>query len=113
LAHRFFQHAGNVAISTIVLSELYSGAYKHPTPNRLLSLIADLLSEVVVLDVDAACAAEFGKLNGDLLRRGIVVPYADLMIAATAKLHDLTLVTHNASDFFNIPALRLEDWLVS
>lgn len=111
LAHRFFQHAGNIAISTVVLSELYSGAYQHPNPPKLLSLIADLLPEVTVLEFDSACAEEFGKLNGDLRRNGIVVSFPDLMIAATAKLHDLTLVTHNTSDFRDVPGIRLEDWL--
>jgi tRNA(fMet)-specific endonuclease VapC len=111
LAHRFFQHAGNIAISTVVLSELYSGAYKHPNPPKILALIADLLQKVAVLDFDSACAEEFGKLNGDLLRKGIVVSFADLMIAATAKLHDVTLVTHNTSDFGAITGLRFEDWL--
>ena len=33
------------------------------------------------------------------------------MIGATAKLHDLTLVTHNTSDFQHVPGLRWEDWL--
>ena len=27
LAHRFFQYAGAIAISTVVLAELYAGAY--------------------------------------------------------------------------------------
>ena len=111
LAHRFFQHAGNIAISTVVLAELYSGAYKHPNPPKLLALIGELLREVAVFDFDLACAEEFGKLHGDLLRTGIVVSFADLMIAATAQVHDLTLVTHNTSDFQPIPRLRIEDWL--
>lgn len=46
LAHRFFQYAGGIAVSTAVLAELYSGAYKHPNPSRLLALIADLLQEI-------------------------------------------------------------------
>jgi len=36
----------------------------------------------------------------------------DLMLAATALVHDLTLVTHNTADFVNVPGLRLEDWLI-
>jgi tRNA(fMet)-specific endonuclease VapC len=36
----------------------------------------------------------------------------DLLIAAVALTHDLTLVTHNTQHFQNIPNLRLEDWLV-
>ena len=35
LAHRFFQHAGGLAIPTIVLAELYAGAYHHPNPERV------------------------------------------------------------------------------
>jgi tRNA(fMet)-specific endonuclease VapC len=61
LAHRFFQHSGGLAISTVILAELYAGAYKHPNPNRLLGLIADLLQEVTTLDFDEACAQEFEK----------------------------------------------------
>jgi tRNA(fMet)-specific endonuclease VapC len=34
----------------------------------------------------------------------------DLQIAATAAVHDLTLVTHNLREFARIPSLKLEDW---
>jgi predicted nucleic acid-binding protein len=40
LAHRFFQYAGGIAMSTVVLAELYAGAYNHPNPTKLLALIA-------------------------------------------------------------------------
>lgn len=111
LAHRFFQYAGGLALSTVVLAELYSGAYKHPAPSRLLGLISDLLQEVAVLDFDAACAERFGRLQGGLLQHGTTIPVADLMIASVALVHDLTLVTHNTADFQSIPSLRLDDWL--
>ena len=111
LAHRFLQHSGQVAIPTMVLGELYAGAYHHPNPARLLNLIADLLQEVAVLDFDAACAERFGRVRGELLQHGISVSTVDLMIASVALFHDLTLVTHNTADFQNVPALRLEDWL--
>jgi len=111
LAHRFFQHAGGLTIPTVVLAELYAGAYKHPNPNRLLVLIADLLQEVTVLDFDQRCAEEFGKVQGGLLQNGISAPEMDLMIASVALVHDLTLVTHNTADFRNVPGLRLDDWL--
>jgi tRNA(fMet)-specific endonuclease VapC len=112
LAHRFFQSAGRIAISSVVLAELYAGAYKHPNPARLLVLIRELLDEVAVVDFDSASAEQYGKLQGALLQRGISVPTADLMIASVALVHDLTLVTHNTADFRNIPGLRLVDWLM-
>jgi tRNA(fMet)-specific endonuclease VapC len=34
----------------------------------------------------------------------------DLRIAATALVHDLTLVTRNQKDFSRVPGLRFEDW---
>ena len=112
LAHRFFQYAGGIAISSVSLAELYAGAYKRPQPARILSLITDLLQDVDVLDLDSACAEEFGKARGALLQQGIHVSTADLMIAAVALEHNLTLVTHNPSDFQSISGLRLDDWLV-
>ncbi|HZV04389.1 MAG TPA: type II toxin-antitoxin system VapC family toxin [Gemmataceae bacterium] len=112
LAHRFFQYAGGLAISSVTLAELYSGAYKLPQPARLLALIGDLLQDVAVLDFDSTCAEQFGKVRGELLQQGIQVATADLMIASTALAHNLMLVTHNTADYRNIPALRLDDWLI-
>ena len=112
LAHRFFQHTGGLAIPTIVLAELYAGAYKHPNPSKLLPLIADLLKEVHLIDFDAPCAERFGMVRGSLLQQGITVSRVDLLIASVALLHDLTLITHNTADYQDIPGLRLDDWLI-
>jgi tRNA(fMet)-specific endonuclease VapC len=35
----------------------------------------------------------------------------DLLIAAVALNHDLTVVSNNTKDFAHIPGLRLVDWL--
>ncbi len=50
-------------------------------------------------------------MRGSLLQQGISVPTIDLMMAAAALVHNLTLVTHNTADYRNIPNLRLDDWL--
>ncbi len=113
LAHRFIQYTGQLGISTVTLAELYAGAYGHSQRDRLLSLIADLLPEVQVLDFDGACAESFGQVRGTLRQRGISVSTTDLMIASVALVHDLILVTHNRADFQNVPDLRLVDWLAS
>ncbi len=66
-----------------------------------------------MLDFDTACAEQFGRLQASLLGQGISTSTADLMIASVAIVHNLTLVTHNTSDFQSIAGLRLADWLVS
>lgn len=111
LAHRFIQYIGQLAIPTIVVGELYAGAFRHSNSSRLLGLISDLLQEVHVLDFDIACAERFGQVRGQLLRQGISVRTLDLMIASVALVHDLTLVANNTADFQNVPGLRLQDWL--
>lgn len=74
LVHRFIQYTGQVAISCVTLAELYAGAYKHSQTNHLLTLIADLLQEVQLVDFDAPCAEKFGQVRGSLLQQGISVP---------------------------------------
>ncbi len=113
LAHRFFQYGGVLFIPTVVLAELYAGAYHVTDPTPLLQKIGDLLQDVQVLPFDEGCAEQFGKVRGSLLRRGTTIPVMDLMIASVALMHDLTLVTHNTADFEGIPDLRLNDWLAS
>lgn len=112
LLHRFQQHSGGLVIAIVVLGEHYSWAFHRSNTQKILRRIeTDLLPEVAVLDFDHDCALEFGRINGSLLSRGITRGAADLMIAATALVHDLTLVTHNTADFVDIPDLRIVDWL--
>lgn len=111
LAHRFFQHAGRLHISTVTLAELYAGAFHLLQPQPLLDQVAALATDVRLVEFDSGCAFEFGRVRGTLLKQGISVPTADLMIAATALTHGLTLVTHNTADYRFVPGLRLDDWL--
>jgi tRNA(fMet)-specific endonuclease VapC len=110
LASRFVQYCGQLHISTLSWGELSSWAYKRDTVKRL-RIVDEIRPQLQVLAFDEECAEEFGKLRGPLLRQGIVIPTVDLMIAATARVHGLTLVTHNTADFTRVPDLQLEDWL--
>jgi tRNA(fMet)-specific endonuclease VapC len=112
LAHKFIQHSGRLSTSAVVVAELLSGAYLRSNSAPILNAISELLDDVTVLSFDAHCADQYGRLIAQLRSRGITVSALDLMIASTALVHDLTLVTHNTADFQNIPGLRLEDWLV-
>ena len=111
LAHRLIQYGGRLNLSTVTLGELYAWAHRRPDPQPLLTLIRELLLDVSILAYDERCAWEFGRVRGRLLREGVTVSIADMMIAAVALAHNLTLVTHNTAHFRNIPALSLEDWL--
>lgn len=114
LVHRFVQHAGRLFIPTIVLGELYAWAYHRTNPLPLVTVIeSDLLRDVALVPFDETFAKEFGRMRGTLAKQGISVSRLDLMIAAVALVHNLTMVTHNVADFQCIPGLRVEDWLDS
>jgi predicted nucleic acid-binding protein len=48
----------------------------------------------------------FAFIRADLRRRGQLIPDLELLIAATALHHDLTLLTRNVRHFDRIPELR-------
>jgi predicted nucleic acid-binding protein len=49
----------------------------------------------------------FAFIRGELRANGQLIGDADLLIAATALEHDLTLVTQNLHHFNRIPGLKL------
>jgi len=55
-------------------------------------------------------AWKFGEIRAQLLDKGEPVAAIDLMIAATALIHNLTVVTHNTQHFAKVPGLNVEDW---
>jgi len=73
--------------------------------------VLDFFNDVTFLDVDRDVSRKFGEIRAAQLDQGQLTPEMDLLIASTALVHGLTLVTHNAQDFANVPGLTLEDWL--
>lgn len=53
----------------------------------------------LALPVTDDIARRAGTLRGDFRRRGITRAQSDMLIAATAQAHGLTLVTRNTRDF--------------
>ena len=109
--NRFLQHGGGLYVSAVSLAELYTWAFRANAPPGRLVGIADLLSQVAVVPVDQDVARRFGEVRAALLDQGRPVATPDLLIASTALLHDLTVVTHNTAHFVPVPGLRIADWL--
>jgi predicted nucleic acid-binding protein len=93
------QNVSAVTVSVITVEEIaYGLAWK---PNlRILGWFQDFLEHYSeVLPVTADIAARAGRLRGTLQGQGRPRTQADMLIAATAQFHGLTLVTRNARDF--------------
>ena len=94
-----------VFISVVTLTELRHGIERIPAGvgrDRLDAWLSEQMParfEARVLPVDAGTADCWGRLMARAQAAGRPMGTMDAFIAATAERHDLTLVTHNVSDF--------------
>ena len=96
-----------LAVSIISYGELFEGAISAPDPATELARFRRFLARLALLALDDAVMERFARLRTELRRRGQLIPDLDLLIAATAMHHDLTLLTRNVRHFRRIPELTL------
>lgn len=102
------QKPGDMAISAIVVHELFYGAFKSQRSERNVALVDAL--RFVVLEFDKEDARQSGEIRALLAGRGTSIGPYDVLIAGQAIARNLTLVTHNTDEFRRVPGLRIEDW---
>ena len=97
-----------VFTSTIVLHEMFFGAFDSDRLDRNLLGIAEL--GFTALDFDAVDARSAGSVRARLKTIGRPIGPYDVLIAGQALARNLTLVTNNTREFSRVEGLRLEDW---
>jgi predicted nucleic acid-binding protein len=90
---------GRVLLSAVSVDELWLGLMRIPRDPRRERLELFLAERGDVLPITQEIARAAGVMRGLFAARGIVRSQADMLIAATAQLHQLTLVTRNTRDF--------------
>lgn len=98
---------GRICVSYISAGELYEGAFNSVAPGVHLFHFRWFLSAFHLLPVTDDIMERFAELRAYLRRQGQLISDFDLVIAATALLYDLTLLTFNLRHFQRIPDLRL------
>ncbi len=99
-----------VYVSSVVLGELYFGAYGSPTrPEAAVADVETVERTIVALPADTTTARIYSRIKHDLKRRGLTMPDNDLWIAATAIQYDLKLAARDAH-FDWVTGLRVEQW---
>ncbi|MGB4116896.1 MAG: type II toxin-antitoxin system VapC family toxin [Polaromonas sp.] len=102
----------DLAISVLTEHELLYGIAYNPQ-FKLRGVLERLLAMLPKLPLDSAIVAKAALVRADLRRRGLPIGPYDLLIAATALEHGLTMVTHNAREFERVSGLQVEDWQFS
>lgn len=89
----YYLRQEGLAVSIISVAELYEGIFRATNPEEAERALKDFLSEVTVLSIDEEVARIFGQERARLRQVGLPMSDLDLLIAATALRHDLTLLT--------------------
>ncbi len=99
---------GSISISSVVVYELYYGAFKSKRVEHNVSVIEKL--QFPVLEFDKEDARETGKIRAMLAQKGTPIGSLDLLIAGQAKTRNLILITNNTKEFKRVVGLKIEDW---
>ena len=100
-----------IAISIITYMEVYQGTLRSPDPHLAQRQFEHFLAVIPTLPLSPAVARRCAQLRESLKVRGRRVRdrALDLVIAATALEHGLSLVTRNRADYADIPELALHE----
>ncbi len=75
-----------------------------------MARIGEFEAPFTSLPFDDSCVDAYGRIRSELEKAGTPIGPNDLMIAAVALTHNLTLVTHNTREFQRVAHLSLADW---
>jgi len=100
----------SICVSSIVHAELLQGLIARDSKKYWRRYKELLEGRYHILAFDASVAEKYSRLVVSLKQTGKPKPMADLMIAATALHHGLTLATLNIKDFQGVPGLNVEYW---
>ena len=89
---------GRIAISVITVDEIFYGLQRKPNA-AMLAWFDGFIGRNLVLDATALIARRAGEMRGSFAAKGQVRSQADMLIAATAQVHAMSLVTRNVRDF--------------
>ena len=70
--------------------------------------LSELLSVLTVYPYTKETALLAGKLDGEQQSKGVIIPFADLLIGVTALTLNFSVLTSNVRHFERIPGLTVE-----
>lgn len=100
----------DIALCSVVKAELLFGAQKSHRVEENIERLSTFFAPLVSLAFEDSAAQHYGMIRAALEKQGTPIGPNDLMIAAIARAHSLTLVTANRSEFERVAGLNIERW---
>ncbi|HEX9455953.1 MAG TPA: type II toxin-antitoxin system VapC family toxin [Candidatus Binatia bacterium] len=110
------QDEATLFLSAITIGELEKGIAKLPASVRKTKLATWVRRELAgrfsgrLMPIDVRVASRWGTISGESERRGAPLPVIDALLAATALVYDLQVVTRNVGDFKRAGVECLNPW---
>jgi tRNA(fMet)-specific endonuclease VapC len=105
---------GTVAVSAIVLHEMWYGVARSSRPEANATALGRFLDlGLERWPLDEGDAHEAGDICAALARAGTPIGPYDVLIAGQARRRGAVLVTANAGEFARVPGLKTENWAVA
>ena len=107
----------DVYLSVVTFAEIRQGIYEMPSGRRRDSLESWLNDDLFlrfegrILDVDLAVAGAWGALMAQSTKVGMNLNAIDAFIAATARVHAVTLATRNTKHFAKLDVSLANPWV--
>ena len=99
----FVEHIFSTDFITSVIVKIEALGYSEPLPEKM-QLLAEFINHASILPLDDAIT-----LKTIDLRKSKKIKLGDGIIAATALVHNLILISRNTADFINIEGLDIID----
>lgn len=94
----------------MVKEELFFGAARSRNPAGTLARQRVFLDQFINLPFDDRASEYYASVRATLETQGTPIGPNDLLIAAIARAHNLTLVTANVRELGRIEGLQVENW---
>lgn len=99
--------SGTSMVTTTSVMELWEGIHRVDSTENERERVEELLTDLREAPFDRDCAMKAGEINANLASDGRPIDVEDVMIAATALVHDVPVVTRNVSHFERIDGLEV------
>lgn len=110
-ARAYLVEHGRFTLSIITRYEILRGL-KAKDANRQIAAFEVFCHQNSILPLTEEAVAKAAEIYADLSHRGQLIGDADILIAASALVHGLSVATNNESHFSRVNNLQVVNWLV-
>jgi tRNA(fMet)-specific endonuclease VapC len=111
VARNLLRHSvDKLGVSIITQAEVAVSLASKKKGSKSYKDIVEFLDLLYIVGFNDDMSFKFGEIKFDLIKKGQMIDDADIMIASTAIIKNMILVTNNEKHFGRIDSLSIENW---